>query len=122
MIVHDTDLIGIPNDSVGYRAVEMEFHNSRGKLLGEADILFGIKDTGVMYVVEYKCNDSEIVRTKAREQITKAKKGLKDQYGFRIEHGLYVYGPKFTVEELLDEFVLIPDNQEYVKRVMSRLD
>ena len=120
LIIREPMLVGVEG-VVDWSQVEFPFYNNRGTLLGQVDVLLHKKEGGVLYEVEFKCHDSTKQRLKAKEQLLIGRKGLKDQYGFVVAHMLYVHD-RFIVEELLDQFVLLDDNREFVEEFQKRLD
>lgn len=95
---HDNALekiVAIPSiiipDKLFWSSTETNFYIESGDLLCQPDFM-GYTRSGDLYILEYKCNDSEKNRHKARHQLDKAKRFV-EKLGFngRIET-IYVSG------------------------------
>ena len=115
LIAQEPRLIGLDERSAfDWIQVEYPFMSRRGKQIeGEVDVALHQMEGDRLYIVEFKCNDSKKQREKAKQQLLTAKQGLRREYGFRVDHMLYVHN-KFVTEELQDTFEVV-DNDEFVR-------
>ncbi len=96
-IAKDPSLIKI-KDSI-FTEIEKKIYDS-SKEIGEIDGI--ITNEEFTYYIEYKCNDCETNRKKAKHQLEKIPKFIEEKYQTKNAKFLYVHG-KFKVYELTKE-------------------
>ena len=96
-IAQNPNLIGIPNKI--YTEIEKKLYKN-SKIKGEIDgIIINYKH---IYFIEYKCNDCEQNRNKAKKQLKRIPHLIEKGYDLESAKFLYVHG-KFETYELTDK-------------------
>lgn len=119
-MLHHPELIGV--QQVTWDRLEMPFHK-HGKQVGEVDLMLHSSYDGKMYVVEYKCNDSDHSRLRASEQLERAAFYIPKEYGFKTDILLYVYDDFINLEyKHPNLFIPRPKQKEALEAYYRRLD
>lgn len=104
-IAKDPSLIRITNSI--YTEIEKKIYKC-SKEIGEIDGI--IINDQYTYYLEYKCNDCETNRNKAKHQLEKIPKYIEEKYDIKNAKFLYVHG-RFKVYELTEKG-FIPFNED----------